>query len=264
MHIVAEHLLNQTFARLVYATSVVSNFRTTLLAVSSDAEKHLHSKLTDLSRALFEAPEWQGYLKPDPTAPESPGTPKTPDYAELGKAGAKAMLGTTYAQVDAATLIFYHSILDGVAFDCLKVIALQAPGDWEEDFTKTQVGLLEARDQAYDKLLQAKIDKGLEALERESLLAKVRKLMARCKPAPNWSPMEGYAYDETLIKKFDEQRHEIVHGAAIGKPLSLFPVTDENLFYLMRTGMFFFGLVNMRYRLQIDPNVWSTAAQGMA
>jgi hypothetical protein len=258
----ASQLLNETFARLIHATSVVSNFRTTLLAVSPDADKHLSSKLTDLSRDLFEAPEWEGLLVPiDPMAPEST---KKPDYAALGKIGARAMLGTTYAQVDAATLIFYHSILDGVAFDCLRVTTLQAPHDWEGDLTNAHVGLLEARDQAYDKLLRSKIDKRLEALERESLLSKVGKLFACCKPEHGWSPMHSYAYDEARMEQFDRQRHEIVHGAAIGKPLTLFPVTDESLFYLLRTGMFFVGLINMRYGLQIDPNVWSTAAQRMA
>lgn len=258
----AEQLLNETFARLTYATSVVSNFRTTLLAVSSDAAKHLNSKLTDLTRDLFEAPEWKGLLVDiDPTAPKPS---KKPDYRALARIGAEAMLGTTYAQVDAATLILYHSILDGVAFDCLRVTALQAPRDWEEELANAQVGLLEARDHAYDKLLRDKIDKRLETLERESLLTKVGKLFARCKPESNWSPMHGYVYDQTSIKRFDDQRHEIVHGAAVGKPLALFPVTDESLFYLLRTGMFFVGLINMRYRLQIDPGVWSAAAQRMA
>ena len=257
----ALQLLTETFARLTHAISVVSNFRSTLLAVSSDANKHLYSKLTDLIRDLFEAPEWEGLLVPsDPTAPQSA---KKPDYATLAKTGAKAMLGTTYAQVDAATLIFYHSILDGVVFDCLRVTALQAPGDWEEDFANAQVGLLEARDQAYDKLLRSKIDKRLETLERESLLTKVGKLFARCKPEPNWSPMHGYVYDQASIKRFDDQRHEIVHGAAVGKPLALFQVTDESLFYLLRTGIFFILLINMRYGLHVDANVWSAAAQGM-
>lgn len=258
----ALQLLTETFARLTHATSVVSNFRNTLLAVTSDTDKHLNSKLTDLIRDLFEAPEWERFIVPiDPTAPKPT---KKPDYAALAKTGAQAMLGTTYAQVDAATLIFYHSILDGVAFDCLRVTALQAPRDWEKELAGMQVGLLEARDQPYEQLLRAKLSKRLAELERESLLTKVDRLFARCTPEPNWSPMHGYAYDRSRISQFDDQRHEIVHGAAVGKPLALFPVTDESLFYLLRTGIFFIGLINMRYGLQIDPNVWKVGTQGMA
>lgn len=231
-------------------------------AVSSDADKHLNSTLTDLVRALFEEPEWQRFLVPiDPTAPKPA---QKPDYAAMAKLGAEAMLGTTYALVDAATLILYHSVLDGVASDCLRVTALQAPGDWETELSNAQVGLLEARDHAYKELLRARVNKRLAELEDKSLLARVDRLFARCQPEQNWSPMKGYAYDEARIRQFDEQRHKLVHGAEVGKPLTLFPVTDESLFYIVRTGMFLIGLINLRYGLQIDPQVLSAAAQTTA
>ena len=44
----ARSILHETFARVMHATSVVSNFRNTLLAVSSDADKHLNSRLSRL------------------------------------------------------------------------------------------------------------------------------------------------------------------------------------------------------------------------
>jgi|GEM_PF-2447758 hypothetical protein len=258
----AVQLFNETFARVLHATSVVSNFRTTLLAVSSEADRHLHSKLTSLTQELLEAPEWEGLLVPiDPDAPESA---KKDDYAALAKSGAKAVLGTTYAQVDAATLIFFHSILDGVVLDCLRVTALQSPRSWEEDLRETKIGLFDARDQSYDEILRSKIDKRLETLGRESLLAKVDRLFARCNPAPGWSPMHDYAYNESTVKRFDDQRHALVHGAAIGKPLALFQITDENLFYLTRTGIFWLALINMRYGLQINSTEWMAAMQRMA
>ena len=97
----------------------------------------------------------------------------------------------------------------------------------------------------YDQLLQAKLGERMERLERESLLTKVDRLFARCNPLPGWSPMVGYAFDRERIKRFDDQRHEIVHGKAIGKPLALFQVSDENLFYVQQTGMYLMGLVNL-------------------
>ena len=192
-----------------------------MLAVSPDADNHLKSKLTGMIRDWFEAPEWKGLLVPiDPRAPQPS---KKPDYVALAETGAKAMLGTTYAQVDAATLIFYHPILDGVAFDCLRVTALQAPSDWEKELSGMQVGLLEARDEPYELLLRVKINKRLADLDRESLLTKVHKLFTRCKPEPNCSPMHGYAYDQERIDQFDDQRHEIVHGAAVRQTAHVVP-----------------------------------------
>ena len=74
----------------------------------------------------------------------------------------------------------------------------------------------------------------------------------RCNPPSGWSPMRGYAYDKGVVTRFDDQRHEIVHGKAPGKPLTLFQVSDESLYYIQRTGMYFLGLINFKYGLQLD------------
>jgi hypothetical protein len=93
------------------------------------------------------------------------------------------------------------------------------------------------------------------------LLAKVDRLFARCNPPSGWSPMVGYVFDRERIRQFDDQRHEIVHGNALGKPLTLFQVSDENLLYVQKTGMFFMGLINFKYHLRIDPEYWAKAMQ---
>jgi hypothetical protein len=71
--------------------------------------------------------------------------------------------------------------------------------------------------------------------------------------------MTGYVYDRERIKRFDDQRHEIVHGKALGKPRTLFQVSEENLFYVQQTGMFFMGLVNFKYHMRVDPKHWPKA-----
>ena len=75
--------------------------------------------------------------------------------------------------------------------------------------------------------------------------------------------MTSYSFDRGRIEAFDEQRHGIIHGGALGKPLSIFTVSDESVVYLMQTGWFLAGLVNFKYKLQIDPaiigHVWQSA-----
>lgn len=73
--------------------------------------------------------------------------------------------------------------------------------------------------------------------------------------------MEGYAFDRELITQFDNQRHEIIHGNALGRSLTLFKVSNENLYYIHRTGMYFTGLINFKYGLRIDPHYWEEALQ---
>lgn len=143
-----------------------------------------------------------------------------------------------YGSLDAATLVFIHSVLDELVFDYCRVTALHAPEDWEDDLKQVQISLLEAKNKTYNQILTAKIEKHLEKLARESLCTKTDRLFARCQPSADWSPMESYSFDRDRIQEFDKQRHEIIHGRALGKPLSIFTVSDESLHYLMQTGLY--------------------------
>ena len=258
----AEQLFSVTFARWLYASSVVLNFRETFTAVAASANEHLETSATELFRKMFEDPQWQGLLVDIETGEPSSGK-SAADYRKLGNVAAQVLFTSSYAALDAAVLVYYHSLLDASAFDYCRVTALHAPRDWEQDLKNTQVQLLETQSKSYDQLLQAKLDERLEKLERESLLTKVDRLFARCNPPSGWSPMVGYEFDRERIKRFDDQRHEIVHGKALGKPLTLFQVSDENLVYVQKTGMFFMGLVNFKYQLRIDPEYWPKAMQAI-
>jgi hypothetical protein len=248
----AEKLLNETFARWLYTQSVVSNFRSTLKEVASSASEHLHARMTGLSRSLFEDPMWKGLLVDIETG--EPARPKPAvDYAELGKIAARGIFETTYASLDAAVLVFYHSLLDGLVYDCCRVTALHAPEDWEQDLKSKQVQLLDAKSKSYNQLFHVKLDEHLKRLERESLLTKVHRLFNRCNPPSGWSPMVGYAYDEERVRCFDQQRIEIIHGKALGKPLTQFQLSDDNVDYVLRTGFYFLLLINFKYGLWFDP-----------
>jgi hypothetical protein len=256
----AEKLFNETFARWLYASSVISNFRSTFNAVASTANEHLEARITGLVRGMFEDPQFEGLLV-DIESGKPASSKSAEEYQKLGKTGAQGIFDSSYASLDAAVLVFYHSLLDAAVFDYCRVTVLHAPRDWEQDLKNTQVPLLETQSKSYDQLLQVKLDERLEKLERESLLKKVDRLFARCNPPSGWSPMDGYAFERDRIKGFDDQRHEIVHGKALGKPLTLFQVSDENLFYVQQTGMFFMGLLNFKYHLRIDPTYWPKTMQ---
>jgi hypothetical protein len=258
----AEKLFNETFARWLQIVSIVSNFRNTFTAVTSSANEHLEAMATDLFRSLHEDPQLAGLLVGIKAGEPASARPVS-EYQKLGRLGAEVIFRSSYASLDAAVLVFYHSLLDATVFDYCRVTVLHAARDWEQDLKNTQVQLLETQSKSYDQLLQAKLDERLEKLERESLLTKVDRLFARCSPPSGWSPMVGYAFDRERIKRFDDQRHEIVHGKALGKPLTLFQVSDENLVYVQKTGMFFMGLVNFKYQLRIDPEYWPKAMQAI-
>jgi hypothetical protein len=253
----AETLFNETFRRWIYTMSVISNFKTTFVAVAPKANEHLQKYTANLFKSLFEDPMYEGLLVDiDPNKTTKP-KPTTADYAKLGETAAAEILKTSYASLDGAVLVFYHSLLDGLVFDCCRVSALHAPRDWEQDLKTTTIPLLDTKEKSYDQLLQAKINDRLWRLERESLFMKLDRLYARCNPPPGWSPMKGYTYDKDLLVRFDEQRHDIVHGKALGQTPTKFPATDNNLAYIHRTGLYFLGLMNFKYGFQFDPTTLS-------
>ena len=152
--------------------------------------------------------------------------------------------------MNAASIVFVHSVLDAAALDFCRVTALVAPTDWETFVEKKGVSLAELKDANYDKLLQQKLKDYFVQLERESLLTKADQLLARCKPEAKWSPMNNYEYDRKRLEYLDKFRHNIIHGDGLGMELKN---ADDEIDYLMRTALYYMGLVNLRYGLKLAP-----------
>ncbi len=152
--------------------------------------------------------------------------------------------------VDAASIVFSHSMLDGAALDYCRVIALVAPRDWESTLDQRQIKLSDARELGYDEVLRRKLDEYFKQLEYESLLKKADLLFAKCQPPEKWSPMHNYTYDRDRLEKLDRYRHEIIHGDSLGEGIENAAAEVE---YLSQTALLFMGLVNFRYNVMIDP-----------
>ena len=242
----AEKLFNETHARLLRAYSIILGFRNTFTNVSETVANQIQGQIESLFRSLTEDPQWEGLLISEPGSETKSLDP------QLARSAAHALLTQNYGSLDAATIVFFHSVLDGIAFDYCRVTMLHAPQDWEADLKQAQFPLLDAKHKSYDEILGVKLKRHLERLEKESLITKVDRLFARCTPQPTWSPMDGYTFDGNRLKAFDEQRHAIIHGDALGRPLNLYPVSDGSLRYIFQTAWYLMGLVNFKYRLKFD------------
>jgi len=152
--------------------------------------------------------------------------------------------------MNAASIVFVHSVLDAAALDYCRVTALAAPKDWETVVEKKGVSLAELKGATYDQLLDQKLKDYFEQLERESLFAKADQLLARCKPPAKWSPMNNYEYDRKRLEYLDKFRHNIIHGDGLGMELKN---ADDEIDFLMRTGLYYMGLVNLRYGFKLAP-----------
>ena len=240
----AEKLFNQLFARWFKRQSFITSFRQTALQgmkaagqiiqaqaahfVDEVMYSHKYDKLFVHKQLFFET------LPPEKVRHDI--TEQTMLAAQIG--------------VDAASIVFAHSVLDGAALDYCRVTALVAPHDWEPVIEQRSIKLSDARESDYEQLLRRKIDEFFEQLEWESLLKKTDYLFARCQPPPKWSPMDDYVFDRDRLEKLDRYRHDVIHGDG---PIPGIAAADEEVDYLMRMVLFFQGLVNLRYGLKLDP-----------
>jgi len=152
--------------------------------------------------------------------------------------------------VDADSIIFAHSFLDGAAFDFCWVTALVAPRDWESVIDQRQIKLSEIRESNYDQILRIKLDEYFGQFERESLLKKIDSLFAKCRPSANWKPIHNFDFERGRLERLDRYRHEVIHGNGPVQPI---PNAEDEVDYLSRMVLFLQGLVNLRYGITLDP-----------
>jgi hypothetical protein len=138
----------------------------------------------------------------------------------IGGAITKNQLARFKASVNAASIVFMHSALDGAASDLCRLTVLVAPLDWQSFISGQKVMLADARRDGNEVLFQGQLQDHLNALERESLLKRVERLFAVCKPSPQFIALDN---------------------------------AEPNIEFMLNTGMFLISLVNERYDVRLDP-----------
>jgi hypothetical protein len=118
--------------------------------------------------------------------------------------------------LDAACLIFAHSVLDSAALDWCRVCARAAPNDLLHRIDQKRFTVSEIKETSFPELQQRAIEQFFESLERESLIKKLDLMFELCRPRPGFQGLRGYRYDRDRIVALDNLRHEFVHGDGVG------------------------------------------------
>lgn len=153
------------------------------------------------------------------------------------------------AAVDSASLIFAHSVLDGVALDYCRATALADPAGWEKYIELRQVKLQELRASKYEAIRWAKIDEHLKELDRQSLMTKIDRLFAVCQPPRDFDPLRDYKFDRDRVETLDTNRHNAVHKEGVDNPL---PRGNDDIWFMMSTANYLMAMVNERFGLKMD------------
>jgi len=124
-------------------------------------------------QALLDDPEHAGVFIAEPAG-------RGEFHSTAGTAMADDAVTKAEAAIDASSVIFARSILDGAAYDCCVVTAKVAPDDWEQRVTGRKVTLADVKALTYDELLRGNVDKFLDAVfTRELKAMEARKTVFR-------------------------------------------------------------------------------------
>lgn len=176
---------------------------------------------------------------------------------------ADSTIRSARAATQAACVVFVHSVLDDFALELCKVAVMLAPEEWEDYVKQKKVTLHEVRQAKFEDLRRKKLDELLEDLGRESLLTKLDRLHACCKPCSGFNPVTGYKYSRDRLEDFDTLRHEIVHGDQLGQELAN---ASDMLMDAHKTCFYLVALMNGRFGLKLNPCFpqWMAETERMA
>jgi hypothetical protein len=159
-------------------------------------------------------------------------------------------VATYEASLDAACLIFAHSLLDSTVLEWCRVCSLARPADFLPQIGQKRVAIADMEKAPWPELLQRAVADHFDILARESLVRKLDLLFSLCQPPADFEGIVDYRYDRNRIIALDALRHRYVHGDDLSLRL---PSGDDDIVYLQKTSMFLMSLVHQRYGIRIDP-----------
>lgn len=151
--------------------------------------------------------------------------------------------------VEAASLIYAHSILDAITYDLFVVSSLLSPSSWRTYVERKKVVFSDVLSKSAQQIEREMVSSCVASLERESLLKKIEILHSICKPPKMFSPIHEYTFDPERLKRLDDLRHEIVHGL---NPLSK-SIQISEIEFFQKTSLYLAVMVSDAFGIKVDP-----------
>ena len=164
----------------------------------------------------------------------------------------QTMKNASYS-VDAASLVFAHTVLEDEINSYLGITFHFAPDFWRDRVKKDPFDLEAVLKHGLDNVVGSFIQKKIWSIRRNgSLVTKANLLLAICKPSEQ-DPY--YAFDQEKVKSIDKLRQNIVHGELLGSEIA---DIDDKLSCLRNAGFYFFKLMHNTFGLRIDTTVFTS------
>lgn len=236
----AEKLLAQTYRRFLLGWSVIENLRS--LTEANQAQTHeIAAVRSATALSWMETNEDYQFFAGPPISESS----KRQMVTAMTQGSMESYIGS----INAACLVFWHSVLDAATTDLLRVIAMAAPDSWDSELANKEISFERATTQSVEDLRKQLLDELIGKLKRNSLPKRVHQIYARCSPESNWSNLRDYSYDSRELERIDKLRHGIVHRDGLHEAAQLDPSDTD---YLRSTTLHLIYLVAYHFHLQVE------------
>jgi hypothetical protein len=150
-------------------------------------------------------------------------------------------------RIDAAAIVFIHSLLDATIYSLCKISHSLNPNDWMPFIKDRKIEIGTVLAETKDNVIQAATEKFLVGLERESIVKRSDILHAICKPASQARYANNFTFSKSALETFDNLRHDIVHGQQSVR--EIFTI-DQELNFGLKAGVYFSSMIRHKYGLE--------------
>lgn len=238
-----EELLSCIFVRLTTGHSRLHTFRQMVLLGEDSAKESMKRLYQEFIQEQLVDGSYQRILK-DPDSFVKKGYSTV--LPGMMATNAAALMRRT---MSSAILVFSHSILDAAIQDLLRVSYLVRPIDWNSFIQDQKVSFRTIDSIGLSESISSATSKELERMERASLIQKIDRLFALCKPSSQSYLTNDFRFDRERLIMLDNARHDAVHGKGLGCEIG---DIDDQLLFFNRCGMHFWCMVSEEYGLKIS------------
>lgn len=153
------------------------------------------------------------------------------------------------ASASRSALVFGHAVLEAAIADLLRLSIKIDHRSLLPQIQDKKISVKELLASDVSTTILALTHRYLEQVDRESLLARLRLLLAICKPESSVFADEMYpefSFDESRIESIDKLRHQVVHELKAGAT----PI--EDILYMKYVTRVVFRMFSHRYGTQLN------------